>query len=254
MSLSAGAVFAAEPGTAVNFIVYGVRSSAERALVLQRCQAMRDELHARWNEDERQLAWKPACEIVLHHSEGAYLKAVGLGGRGTVGATYIQFDTRQPKRIVRRRVDLLTAGQNDALVALPHEMTHVLLADRYAGSQPPPWLDEGIATLADSPVKQKRHLLDLHAATSRSGHRSVAEMLEHDGPIASRDRARFYGQSVALATILTRLDNPARIFEFAHEAERTSPADALRRVYKIEVHELDRRIADLALETDIAQQ
>ena len=261
LAFTAGFALAAEPthsaGTtrnSSNFCVYGARTVLERAQITLRCQEIRDELHTRWNGDAEQIAWKPVCEIVLHPTLSAYLGAVGAGGRGTVGATYIQFDPRQPERILRRRVDLLTAGQSDPLSALPHEMTHVLLADRFKGTQPPPWLDEGIATMADSHTKQKRHLLDLRTVASRQGRQSVAEMLSHDGPIPSHQRARFYGQSVALATILTRIDAPARIFEFASEAERTSPEKALRAIYKLEMYELDRRIADLTLESDVAQQ
>lgn len=202
----------------------------------------------------KQATWTPACEIVLHHRESDYLSAVGAGGRGTVGATYIQFDTKRPERILRRRVDLLAAGQSDLLSALPHELTHVLLADRFAGTQPPPWLDEGIATMADPHTKQKRHLNDLRTVTARSGRQSISQMLAHDGPIPSHQRARFYGQSIALATILTRIDSPSRIFEFAAEVERTSPERALRSVYKLEMYELDRRIAELTFDSDLAQQ
>ena len=126
-------------------------------------------MHAQWNGDCDQCAWSPACEIVLHSTQSAYLGAVGIGGRGTVGATYIQFDTQRPDRILRRRIDLLTAGQTDPLSALPHELTHVLLADRYKGKQPPPWLDEGVATLADSQTKRQRHLRDFRTAMTR-GH------------------------------------------------------------------------------------
>lgn len=237
-----------------SFRIYGARTHAERADVARRCQQIRDDLHARWNGEAEQPQWSPACEIVLHHSESAYLSAVGAGGRGTVGATYIQFDPRDCQKIVRRRVDLLTAGQSDVLAALPHEMTHVLLADRYAGKQPPPWLDEGIATLADSHAKQKRHLHDLQSLAARHGRRSVLEMLRHEGPIPSHQRARFYGQSVALATVLTRIDSPSRIFDFAAEAERTSPEVALKKFYQLDVQELDRRINELTLETELAAQ
>ena len=139
-------------------------------------------------------------------------------------------------------------------MALPHEMTHVLLADRFAGTQPPPWLDEGIATLADSAAKQQRHLNDLRAVTTRSGRQSIAQMLNHEGPIPGNQRARFYGQSIALAKVLTHLDAPTKIFEFAAEAERTSPERALRSVYKLDLHELDRRIFELTFSADLAHQ
>lgn len=250
-----GTLQAAERRHAVaNFQVYGARNTAERKEIAVRCQTIRDELHERWNGEEPQQQWSPVCEIVLHHRETDYLSAVGAGGRGTLGATYIQFDPKNSRRILRRRVDLLTAGQSDLLAALPHEMTHVLLADRFAGTQPPPWLDEGIATLADPAVKQQRHLSDLRAVTTRGGHQSIAHMLNHEGPIPSSQRARFYGQSVALATVLTRLDAPSKIFEFAAEVERTSPERALRSVYKLDLRELDRRIFELTYATDLAQQ
>lgn len=241
---------AAEP---TNFRVYGARTVAERAAVLKRCQEIRDELHTRWNGEVPQIAWQPVCEVVLHFSQSDYLQAVGAGARGTVGSTFIQFHPRETQRIIRRRIDLL-AAEHDMLAALPHEMTHVLLADRYQGQQPPPWLDEGVATLADTITKQQRHLRDLQMALSGGNRMSIATMVALDGPIPSRQRASFYGQSVALATILTRLDHPHRIFEFAQAAQEHGAERALKRVYKLDLADLDRRIANLALESDLAIQ
>jgi hypothetical protein len=243
-----------DAATPANFRIYGAKSAQERAALEVRCQQIREDLHTRWNGDAEPIAWVPRCEIVLHAKQSDYLNAVGLGGRGTVGATYIQFDTQRPSRILRRRVDLLTAGQTDPLSALPHEMTHVLLADRYQGKQPPPWLDEGVATLADSPVKQMRHLLDLRGAMTRGRSMTVAHLLSHDGSIPANLRASFYGQSVALAIVLTKVDSPSRIFEFAAELERSSPERALRKVYDLDTQELDRRIRDLTFVDDVAQK
>jgi hypothetical protein len=236
-----------------SFRIYGARTEKERREFHARVQAIRDELHAKWNGDAKQPVWNPACEIVIHHRESDYLNAVGAGGRGTVGATYIQFDPQRKTLVTRRRIDLLAAGQTDVLGALPHEMTHVLLADRYAGSPPPPWLDEGVATLADSLAKQKRHLNDLRGVMARGERISISQMLSHDGPIPARQRACFYGQSVAVAAVLTRLDDPHRIFEFAAAAEKHSVETALRQVYKLELADLDRRIIELAFEGEIAQ-
>lgn len=248
----ASGAWGAQKQRPVNFRVYG--AGEQRQEFVDRCQQIRDELHARWNGDGPQIAWTPPCEIVLHQRPRDYLNAVGAGGRGTVGATYIQFDTRRSDRILRRRIDLLTAGQADPLAALPHELTHVLLADRFAGRQPPPWLDEGIATLADSHAKQERHLRDLRGALLAGRGMSVVQMLEHEGPIPSQQRAGFYGQSVALATVLTRLEAPSRIFEFAQETQRSGSERALKKVYRLELHELDRRIRELTLESDLALQ
>jgi hypothetical protein len=253
-ALLAGVSLAAEPREKPSsFRIYGARTQKENNDLFARVQAIRDELHAKWNGDAKQQVWTPACEIVIHHRESDYLGAVGAGGRGTVGATYIQFDPRQKTVVTRRRIDLLAAGQSDILGALPHEMTHVLLADRYAGSPPPPWLDEGVATLADSLAKQKRHLNDLRLVMARGERMSIAQMLCHDGPIPARQRACFYGQSVALATVLTRLDDPRRIFEFAAAAEKHSVETALRQVYNLELADLDRRITELAFDGEVAQ-
>jgi hypothetical protein len=240
------------PAVASNFRVSGARSIEDRAKVAARCQEIRNELHAKWNGDAKQVAWSPTCEVVLHHRQSDYLAAVGAGGRGTVGATYIQFDPRRPDRVVRRRIDLLTAGQADPLSALPHEMTHVLLADRFGGTQPPPWLDEGVATLADSIAKKKRHLYDLRLVAAQGSGLSVAQMLEHDGPIPTHQRACFYGQSVALATVLSRIDSPARIFEFAEELKKSRPEAALRKVYNVSLQDVDRRINELTFESELA--
>ncbi len=67
--------------------------------------------------------------------------------------------------IANRRIDLLVDKQG-ALTSLPHELTHVVLADCFAGRQPPLWLDEGVAMLADTHDKQMLHERDYMDALS----------------------------------------------------------------------------------------
>ena len=50
------------------------------------------------------------------------------------------------------------------MTALPHELTHLILADRFSPRQVPRWSDEGMAVLADPAEKQRLHLRDLRQA------------------------------------------------------------------------------------------
>ena len=68
-----------------------------------------------------------------------------------------------------------------APTALSHELTHVVLADRFAGRQPPRWFDEGIATLADSTEKRALHHRDCCAAVRSGTFLRLVDVFRFDG-------------------------------------------------------------------------
>jgi hypothetical protein len=212
--------------------------------LLDACEQLRKDLQETWIEQTRQIPWRPRCEVVVHASRAGYQQAVGRGSGQTYGSSLIRFSRGQ---VVVRRIDLLPNAEGRA-TALPHELAHVVLADRFQGCQPPRWADEGVATLADDCEKRRLHLRDcqyaLHAGTAFP----LSELLrlEH---CSSRDQmAAFYGQSVSLVSFLIECDTPASFLSFVELAADKGYDRALREIYGIDsVTTLQYRWRDFAM-------
>lgn len=241
------ALFAAEEATALpqgsatvrgcqweanspNFAVRNFHSAHDARKVAAYCEQWRVKLQKYWIAQEQD-AWQVKCEVVVHAGIGGYLTAVGGGARQTFGSSLIKFGT--DKQVVRRVIDF--RGDNPhGLAAVPHEMTHVVLADLLDGRQPPRWADEGMAILADTHEKQMLHERDLaHGLASRAAFR-VGELMALDSyPAPSRIPA-FYGQSASLTACLAKRDDPAKFVEFLRRSLDEGYDKALRDVYHLE--------------------
>jgi hypothetical protein len=145
-------------------------------------------------------------------------------------------------RVTKRRIDLLGGSTAYLTAALPHELTHVVLKDRFASSVLPRWADEGMAILADSTAKQERHFKDLRLAIAHHTTYHAAELLQiEDYPPPSRFGV-FYGESASLTNFLVARKGPAQFVRFLGAARGTSYDTALRECYDIaNVGELDRQ-------------
>jgi hypothetical protein len=206
-----------------------------------RSESLRRELRTTWLGEpaERLDPWQPRCQVVVHATAASYLAVIGRGGAGTAGCSTLTIDQG---RVLSRRIDLRSDGRDPLTAALPHELTHVVLADRFADRPLPRWIDEGIAVLADPAAKQAGHQRDLHTALAAGSHFRVIDLVAmSDYPPAGRLHA-FYGQSAALVRFLVEQRSPAAFVDFVDEALREGYDPALRRHYGVDnVGELDRR-------------
>src|SRR6185312_1082489 len=103
--------------------------------------------------------------------------------------------------IVQRRIDV-RANCAAWIDYLPHEIVHLALHGRLAAAALPPWIDEGMAIMADPAARQSAHLRALGAALARHEQFRLADLLTlADYP--ARDRLGvFYGQSLSLLKFL----------------------------------------------------
>lgn len=213
--------------------------SIEPATHLARhAESLRSALRSKWLGGESAGRWNPRCQIVLYPNKRRYIAAVGRGSERTVGSSLVNIDQG---RITKRRIDLL-GGQSQYLsAALPHELTHVVLQDRFVSVPLPRWADEGIAILADPQAKQGRHFKDLRDSFMRSTTFHTASLLTlGEYPRADRVGA-FYGQSASLAQYLVSRENPQKLVEFVEQANDMGFDEALRQCYGIAgMAELDR--------------
>jgi hypothetical protein len=219
----------------VNFAVACRSPQHDAREAARQCELLREAMCRKWCSDSAG-NWTPKCQVVIHAGGRDYLAAVGSGGSRTYGSSLLDFDG---DGVSRRQIDL--RGDSPAgMAALPHELTHVVLAD-LLGRQPPRWADEGLALLADKPEKRRLHERDLLRALAAGRAFRLGELLTLDAyPHPSRVPA-FYGQSASLAALLTSRDEPHRFVEFLKHSHEHGYDAALKHVYAIDgVSQLER--------------
>jgi hypothetical protein len=233
-----------------NFVVRSYPGGPPSGDVHAFCEKLRTELVQLWNRSAMDDEWRPQCEIVLHAKKASYLRAVGNGGGQTAGSSMIRTANH---RVVARRIDLLVGPDGD-LPALAHELTHIVLADRFAGRQPPRWLDEGIAMLADPAEKRVLHRRDFRVAIQNNTALQIGELIGLQQFTSQKQVAAFYGQSLSLVQFLAQQDEPRKIVEFAELAMDQGYDAALLNCYGINgITDLEQRWREYALSTDSAR-
>lgn len=223
--------------TSENFTVRSFDGGPRAAEILLQCEQVRTELRRLWLGVVERVDWQPRCEIILHPTRTHYSQAVGRHSGQTSGSSLIRFEQN---RISGRRVDLLV-DQTGHLTALAHELSHVVLADRFEGSLPPRWLDEGIATMADSIAKRTLHHRDCDHAVRSGTALPLAELLRLEQFATVEEIAAFYGQSLSLIHFLVEQKEPEIIVKFVETAVVRGYDCALQEHYDMEsVAELER--------------
>ena len=126
-------------------------SAAEAAESVRAAQAKR------WGSSALQRPWTPRCEIYLYPDGKAFAEATGQ----PESSPGFLDDGEQRKSVTTRKV-ILRADHPQLLTAiLPHEVTHVVVADLFTAQQIPRWADEGIAVLAEPDAEQNLRAADL---------------------------------------------------------------------------------------------
>lgn len=207
------------------------------ASLIKATESLRSELAARWLAEQAAGRWSPKCDVVLHATAAAYLSAVPGGGQ-TVGCSLIHM---ADGRVTGRRIDIRADRPGWFGAAFGHELTHVVLADKFSDGRLPAWADEGMAVLADSGVKQDAHQRDLHVARSSRRTFRLVELFALDGYPAAERQAAFYGQSASLVRYLVARGTPEQFVTFLIAAGSDGYDSAARKVYGLRgVRELER--------------
>ena len=193
------------------------------------CEALRRQLQETWfgsaGDD-----WSPRCDIVVHPSVNEYVRELGPGSRQSSGCTSVDI---QKGKVTKRRIDLRADADDWMNTALPHELTHVILAEKFTEKQIPRWADEGMAILTEPATRQSERRQSMQRALSRSGRFSAAELTSmQDYPAADR-RDAFYGESASLVAFLIERESPARFLEFLQRSQKSGFDQALADVYRI---------------------
>ncbi len=223
--------------TSENFVVTSHATGLVPDKVAELCESLRFELGRAWCDGPLS-AWSPRCEIHVHGTQANYVQAVGQAGSQTLGSSLIQVNSG---RTLSRRIDLLVDPDGN-LPALPHELTHVVLSDRFDGQQPPHWLDEGAAMLADTEHKRSLHERDCRDALHRGSAMPLSVLFGLEQFTSVDQMAAFYGQSASLTKFLCAKGDIQKVTRFGMDAMRVGYQLSLQHHYQIaSVTELERQ-------------
>ncbi len=204
---------------------------------MKTCEAWRTKLIGYWlGSEAADVAWPTRCYVVLHPDLASYVWAMGRGAEQTYGCTTLkELDGK-----LSRRIDVRLDRDDAIRRVLPHEMTHVILAQIISRSKTPRWADEGMAMLADLPLKQSLHEHDFTTGL-RSGNSFRLVTLLGSSEYPNHDVEIFYGESLSLTRFLVDRDSPAAFLDFIQHAADVGYDAALRDNYRIhDVAELEK--------------
>src|ERR1019366_6982247 len=139
--------------------------------------------------------------------------------------------------VVSRRIDVHFDDPNMLVGVLPHETTHVVLADGY--NRPlPHWADEGMAVLSEPRERVERHLHNLPQHRSNNELFAVAELMPMDQyPDDGRRIGAFYAESVSLVEFLSKEKGEPVFIQFMRDGLQSGYEQALKKYY--DIHSFD---------------
>jgi hypothetical protein len=221
-----------------SFRVFCRTNLAEAGRLSEACEALRRQLQNTWfgNAVEE---WSPRCDIVVHPTVAGYIRELGPQSRQSSGCARVDVEKG---RVVKRRVDLRADADDWMTSALPHELTHVVLAEKFATKQIPRWADEGMSILSEPVARQAVRRSAMQRGMARAPGYSAGDLMALGDYPPSDRRDAFYGQSASLVAYLVERDSPARFLEFLELGQQQGFERALADVYNVRsLSDLDSR-------------
>lgn len=213
----------------LNFRIQWCSSAIQLRELAETCERLKSRTQLMWLGTSK--TWEARCEIVVHPTVVAYSRILGPGSERTSGCATIRLNQG---RVAVRRIDLRADAADWLSESLPHELTHVVMSERFTARQMPAWADEGIAMLAESPEKLQRRLHELQGLIAANRTLRLSELVSLNNGPTSEGFAAFYGQSVTFTGLLLELGTPEQLIRFAEQGQRDGHDKALRDIYGIE--------------------
>jgi hypothetical protein len=216
-----------------NFRVFHKANVDLAEKTIQVAEQTRSHLMRKWFGGKSDF-WVLKCDLYLYPTAQDYGQATGqfqAPGHSTLKL--------ESGRLIVRRIELHGDNAANMLQAvLPHETTHVLLADQFGGYLLPRWADEGMAVLTEPREKVERHLANLHKCRQDGLLFRLKDLVEQtyqpqqEGYPEPRRIGAFYAQSVSLVDFLTRRpEGPHEFVLFLHDGFRYGYEKSLQRHY-----------------------
>lgn len=205
-------------------------------------EATRTQQSKRWTGSAPRHDWTTRCDIYLY-ADGKQLARDHNQPEDSPGFSTMSV---QDGKIASRRLNLRADHPHLLDAVLPHEVTHVVLADLFPTQAIPRWADEGMAVLSEPRSEQDSRTADLAEPLSSGRVFPVQHLMAMDYP-DSRYWGLYYAQSVSLTQYLVAQGSPARFVEFLKAAQKNGIEPELKRVYKINGYaDLQRRWLEFA--------
>ena len=210
-----------------NFRVYHT-DAVLGAKAAQAAESVRTQQARRWGSSATRMPWSPRCDIYLYPTPKDFAQMTGQPetspGFSTMGIN--------GNRITARRVNLRVDHPQLISAILPHEVTHVVLADLFTQQQIPRWADEGMAVLAEPLSEQLGRAADLTGPLAEGRVFKLNELMAIDYPSAEA-WGLYYAQSVSVTQFLVEQGTPEQFISFVRGAQRQGIEHSLREVYHI---------------------
>ncbi len=174
--------------------------------------------------DERLADWKKPCRIEI--------KLTGGEAGGVTSFAFRRGTLIDQEMSLEGRLDRIIAS------ALPHEITHCVLASWFGG-QLPRWADEGAALLSEDRRERLRHEGFASDLLSRQGHWSLREFFQIDE--YPKDLKAYYGQAYSVSRFLVEIGGRSRFLAFLDDSRRYGWDRATQEHYRLtNLRELER--------------
>lgn len=231
-----------------NFRIYHQDAALARR-VAARAELARREAIVRWTGEAPRVAWSPRCDLFLYPDAARFSAETGQPpespGFSTPGL--------RAGRVVDRKVRLRADFPKVVEAVVPHEVTHIVLADLFPIKQIPRWADEGMAVLSEPEAERLLRMRDLATPLERNALFGLDVLMSSDYP-GGNHWPLYYAQSISLTKYLVGLGTPPQFVAFVRESQRSGWDAALKKSYGIaSVAELDRKWRDHARTTAAAE-
>lgn len=188
----------------------------------------RDRIFEKWTGAVAKANWSPRCDIYVYPTRTIFAQKTGqpetTAGFSTMGLN--------GGRVVARRVNLHADADRVVEAVLPHEVTHIVLADLFPRVQIPRWADEGLAVLSEPDADQQDRARKLGDSLSTGQLFRLKTLMMTDYPDA-RFWDLFYDQSISLTRFLLETGTPADLIGFLQDAQANGYETELTRRYGI---------------------
>ena len=192
----------------------------------QAAESVRAAQAKRWASPAALRPWTPPCDLYLYPSGKVFARETNQPESSPGFSTMMC----NGNRVVARRMNLRADHPLLVTAILPHEVTHVVLADLFTTQQIPRWADEGIAVLAEPNAEQETRAAELQEPLEAGRVFDLRKLMAMDYPDA-KHWSLYYAQSVSLTRFLVERGPPEQFVQFVQNSQRDGIEAALRGTY-----------------------
>jgi hypothetical protein len=182
-----------------NFRVHFVGDAEVAESIVPLCENSCHRVRQQWLAAKVQAEWSPKCDVYLYRSGREFEKYAQAPAEVWGFADLAVGDGKVWSRKLHMRVDDLERLKN----VLVHELTHVVMAEKFTDRPIPRWADEGIAVCCEPEERRRAFVEPLAEEASKKRLLTLRDLtrMQHV-PQDPRQGELFYGESGALIEFL----------------------------------------------------